>query len=106
MWFSSKHHRSKEYSRVLSLARCGKSSTERGFRPVSETKTTRGNTFRPLSDRLVEVFGIPGTLHGDLRGGGVDIAEIVRRELDGTCAEVLAQALEPPGAGMGTIHGL
>jgi len=47
------------------------------------------------------VFGIPGTLQGDLRGGGVDIAEIVRRELYGNCAEVLVQALQPPGAGDG-----
>ena len=37
-------------------------------------------------------------MHLDLRGGAIDLAEIVRRELDRNCSDVLVQALQFPGA--------
>ena len=40
-----------------------------------------------------------------LRGRCVDLAKVVRRELDVHRAEVLLQAVELRGAGIGTIHG-
>src|SRR6266550_2816123 len=44
------------------------------------------------------MFGVPSPLHRDLRGGALDVAEIVRRKLDGNCADVLLQARELAGA--------
>ena len=47
----------------------------------------------------LEVFGIAGSLDGDLGGGVLDLAEIVGGECDVGGADVLLQALKPPGAG-------
>jgi len=40
------------------------------------------------------VFGVAGAVHRDLRGGVLDLPEVVRRELDGRCADVLLQAVQ------------
>jgi hypothetical protein len=39
------------------------------------------------------VFGIPGTLHRDLRGGRLDLSEVLGSEFEVSGFEVLAQAL-------------
>jgi hypothetical protein len=56
---------------------------------------------RSATSQSLQVFGVSGPLHRDLRGGALDVAEIVRRELDGNCADVLVQALQLAGAGDG-----
>src|SRR5215212_1082335 len=62
-------------------------------RSLSHSTITRSATGHSL-----QLFGVPSPLHSDLRRGALDLAEIVRRELDGSCADVLVQALQIPGA--------
>ena len=80
------------------------------------------STFRwackPLRDRddvdargsaaghLLQLLGVPGPLHRDLRGGGLDLAEVVGRELDRGGPEVLVQPMELRGARDGDDPGL
>jgi AraC-like DNA-binding protein len=45
------------------------------------------------------LFRVPSPLHRDLGGGALDVAEIVRRQLDRDPADVLVQVLQLPGAG-------
>ena len=45
------------------------------------------------------MLGVAGALHRDLRGGGLDLAEVVGRQLDVDCADVLVEALQSSGAG-------
>ena len=40
-------------------------------------------------------------MHRDLRGGAFDVAQVLRRELDGHRPDVLVQALKPARAGDG-----
>jgi hypothetical protein len=55
---------------------------------------------------VIPGFRVTRTLHRDLRGGALDVAEIVRPELDGNCADILVQARERLRVpGMGTIQG-
>ena len=49
--------------------------------------------------------GYRAPLDRDLRGGAVDLLQILGRELDRSRPDVLVQALQLPGAGIGTIHG-
>src|SRR5919199_3147558 len=56
---------------------------------------------RSAIGQSLQVFRVPGPLHRDLGGGALDVAEIVRRELDVDYADVLLQALQPAGAGDG-----
>src|SRR5271166_7072510 len=46
----------------------------------------------------LQMFGVPGPLHRDLRGGAFDLAEIVGRERDGSRSDVLLKAIELRGA--------
>ena len=43
--------------------------------------------------------GVAGPLHRDLGDGAIDLAQVVGRQLDGGCAEVLLQAMQLGGAG-------
>ena len=55
---------------------------------------------------LLQVLGVPGPLHRDLRGRGLDLAEVVGRQLDGRRPEVLLQAMQLRGARDGDDPGL
>src|SRR5271170_6610038 len=46
----------------------------------------------------LQVFRVPRPLHGDLRGGALDLAQILRRELDGERADVFLQTDQLRGA--------
>jgi hypothetical protein len=46
---------------------------------------------------LLQVFGVARSLDRDPRGRALELAEIVRREFDGECSDVLFQALQLPG---------
>src|ERR1022692_1498482 len=53
---------------------------------------------RLATGHLLDVFGISSPLHRDLRGGAVDVTEIVRGKFDGSCSDVLLQARQFRGA--------
>ena len=53
---------------------------------------------RSATGHLLQVLGVPGPLHRDLRGRGLDLAEVVGRELDVGRPEVLVQAMQLRGA--------
>src|SRR5689334_1119439 len=60
----------------------------------------RGSRLRsPCSatGRSFQVFGVASPMHGDLRGGAVDLTEIVRRQLDAGRSDVLLQAVQLRG---------
>ena len=48
---------------------------------------------RSAAGLALQVLRVSRPLHRDLRGGALDVAEIVPREFDGNRAEVLVQAL-------------
>ena len=50
------------------------------------------------TSHLLELFRIASPLQRDLGGGGSDVTEIVRREFDGDCPDVLLQAMQLRGA--------
>ena len=37
---------------------------------------------RSATGQLLELFGVPSPLHGDLGGGAINLTEVVRREFD------------------------
>src|SRR5712691_10303627 len=45
-----------------------------------------------------QVFRVPIPLHGDLRGGAFDLAQVVRRQVDGGGSDVLLEPLQLPGS--------
>src|SRR6266849_5651537 len=45
----------------------------------------------------LQLFGVPSPLHRDLRGGAVNFAEIVGRQFEGHCSDVLLLARELRG---------
>src|ERR1017187_8592850 len=53
---------------------------------------------RLAAGHLLDVFGISSALHSDLRGGAVDVTEIVRGKFDGRCSDVLLEARQFRGA--------
>jgi len=61
-------------------------------------RTREHRLARSATGQSLTVFRVASTLHRDLRGNTLDVVEIVRRELDGNRADVLLQALQPPGA--------
>ena len=54
---------------------------------------------RSATDQLLQMFRIPGSLHRDLGQRRFDVAQIVRRQLDGGRADVLLQTMQLRGAG-------
>src|SRR4029453_2898471 len=50
-------------------------------------------------DESLEMLGVAGSLHLDLGGSTLDLAQVVGGQLDGGCAEVLVQTLHSAGAG-------
>jgi hypothetical protein len=73
-------------------------------RAPRRSTTTRGplrsgeQLVRSAIGQSLEVLGVPRSLHLDLRGDALDLAEIVGRQLDGGCSEVLVEAFQPPSA--------
>jgi hypothetical protein len=62
---------------------------------------------RSATDYLLQLFGIPGPLHSDLRGGTVDLPEIIGDQFNSSCSEVLVQPMQFRVApGIDTIHGV
>src|SRR5881628_2472096 len=53
---------------------------------------------RSATRHLLQVLGVPSPLDRDLRGGAIDLTEIVGREFDRSRSDVLVQALKLPGA--------
>jgi len=51
------------------------------------------------------VLGVPRPLYGNDRGGALDVAEILRRQLDGYSTDVLLRRRSFFVPGMGTIQG-
>jgi hypothetical protein len=47
----------------------------------------------------LQVLGVASALHRDLRGGGLDLAEVIGRQLRVDGADVLVETLQPAGAG-------
>src|SRR2546422_1756435 len=47
---------------------------------------------------FLEVLRITSSLHRDLRGGALDLAEVVRRQCDVGCSEILLQAVQLRGS--------
>src|SRR2546427_6550475 len=43
---------------------------------------------------LLQVVGVPIPLHGDLQGGAFDLAQVVRRQVDGGGSDVLLEPLQ------------
>src|SRR5216684_3858572 len=64
----------------------------------SRLLNTREPFFRSATGHLLQMFGVPSPLHGDLRGGALDLMQIVGREIDGNCSDVLLQSLQLAGA--------
>src|SRR5262249_15331491 len=54
----------------------------------------------------LQLFRISSSLHRNLRGGDIDLTEILRRQLDSNGSDVLLQAMQLPGAGDGDNPGL
>src|SRR5206468_6784835 len=48
--------------------------------------------------QLLQVFGVASPLHLYRRGGGIDLTEIVRCELDRSGSDILLQARQLPGS--------
>jgi hypothetical protein len=44
-------------------------------------------------------------MHRDVGSGGINVAEIIRREFDGDSPDIFLQAMQLRSPGIGTIHG-
>ena len=53
---------------------------------------------RSATRHSLQLFGVPRSLHGDLRGGAIDLPEIVWGELDVDGTKILLQAVQLRGA--------
>jgi hypothetical protein len=55
---------------------------------------------------FLDMFGVASSLHRDLRGRGLDLAEVVGRQSDGGRSQVLVQAMQLRGTRDGDDPGL
>jgi hypothetical protein len=53
---------------------------------------------RSAASQLLQLFGVARPLHRDLRSGGIDLAEIVGRKLDGRRSDVFLEPVKLRGA--------
>src|SRR6266478_5407083 len=53
---------------------------------------------RSATGHLLQLFGVTSSLHGDLGSGAIDFTEVVRREFECNCSDVLVQAMQLRGA--------
>src|ERR1019366_2730236 len=53
-----------------------------------------GSSCRSATGHLLELLGVPGSLHRDPGGGIIDVTQIVGREFDGDCPDVFVQTLQ------------
>jgi hypothetical protein len=70
------------------------------------TMPTAGHLEVLAAGQPFEMLGVAGALRRDLRGGVLDLAEITGHQLKVGGADVLVEALQPPGAGNGDDPGL
>ena len=87
------------YTNRASCRNTGTSPRQQNHSPLSEQRNAARTRIicRSATGHSLQLFGISGPLHRDL-GGGFRSPQIVRREFDGDCPEVLIQAMQLRGA--------
>jgi hypothetical protein len=68
------------------------------FSSSTHSTSWASGALRSAVDHLLRAFGVPMSLHRDLRSRVFDIAEIALGEFDGGRSDVLLQAMELCGA--------
>src|SRR2546423_9751081 len=68
------------------------------FSRRSPITLSAGLVFRSEAGHSLELFGIPIPLYRDRCNGTFDLPQIVGRESDGKCADILIEALKLAGA--------
>ena len=85
------------FAAIMDSAR-NMSDWQRHLNRVIVLSCVRPHLLHSAAGHLLQVFGVPGPLHRDLRGGAIDLTEIVGRQFDGSRSDVFVQALQLRGA--------
>ena len=59
---------------------------------------------RSETGHLLQLFGV-SALHRDLRGGAIELPNVIGRKFDGSRSDVLSRRASFSAPGIGTIHG-